>query len=130
MKIERKQLKEIEFLFNQSTKGLHLLFEDKKKLAHILSIPTKEKSFFDSKNMNKIQEVFTGLVSKKSLREKQNYLNSLTSENFEILVRTYFHIVDNTILTKNKTIHWAGPFRPPSKPLSLQEIVALEPHLA
>ena len=53
MKIERKQLKEIEFLFNQSTKGIHLLFEDNKKLAHILSTPTKEKAFFDSKNMDK-----------------------------------------------------------------------------
>ena len=105
MKIERKQLKEIEFLFNQSIKGVHLLFDDNQKLAHILSTPTKEKSFFDSKNMQKIQNVFTGLISRKSLKEKQNYLNNLTSENFEILVRTYFHIVDNTILTQNKTIH-------------------------
>ena len=46
MKIERKQLKEIEFLFNQSIKGLHLLFEDNKRLAHILKNPTQEKSFF------------------------------------------------------------------------------------
>ena len=105
MKIERKQLKEIEFLFNQSTKGIHLLFEDNKKLSHILSTPTKEKTFFDSKNMQKIQEVFTGLISRKSFKEKQNYLNDLDSEHFEILVRTYFHIVDNTILTQNKIIH-------------------------
>ena len=105
MKIERKQLKEIEFLFNQSINGIHLLFDDNKKLAHILSTPTKEKSFFDSKNIQKIQEVFTGLISKKSLKEKQSYLNNLNSENFEILVRTYFHIVDNTILTQSKTIH-------------------------
>ena len=105
MKIERKQLKEIEYLFNQSTKGVHLLFEDNRKLAHILSTPTKEKVFFDSKNMDKIQQVFTGLISRKSLKEKQDYLNNLSSENFEILVRTYFHIVDNTILTQNRTIH-------------------------
>ena len=105
MKIERKKLKEIEFLFHQSTKGLHLLFEDKAKLTNILRRPTKEKSFFDSKNMHKIQEVFTGLITKESLKAKKSYLNSLNSENFEILVRTYFHIVDNTILTNNKTIH-------------------------
>ena len=105
MKIERKQLKEIEFLFKQSIQGLHLLFDDTKKLSHILSTPTKEKSFFDSKNMHKIQAVFTGLISQKSIKEKQNYLNALNSENFEILVRTYFHIVDNTIATQNKTLH-------------------------
>ena len=105
MKIERKQLKEIEFLFNQSINGLHLLFDDNKKLAHILKTPTKEKSFFESRNMQKIQEIFTGLVSKKSLKEKQAYLTNLSAEHFEILVRTYFHIVDSTILTKKKVIH-------------------------
>ncbi len=105
MKIEKRQLKEIEFLFHQSTKGIHWLFEDNKKLAHILRHPTQEKSFFDSKNMQKIQKVFTELVSKKSIKAKQNYLSMLDSENFEILVRTYFHIVDNTILNKDKTIH-------------------------
>ena len=105
MKLERKQIQEIEFLFKQSIQGLHLLFNDTKKLTDILSTPTQEKSLFDSKNMNKVQEVFTGLVTKKTFREKQNYLNTLTSENFEILVRTYFHILDNTILTENKTIH-------------------------
>ena len=105
MKIERKQLKEIEFLFKQSVQGLHLLFDDQKKLTDILSKPTQEKTFFDSKNMCKIQEVFTGLISKKSFKDKQNYLNTLNTENFEILVRTYFHILDNTIASQNNTIH-------------------------
>lgn len=105
MKIERKQIKEIEFLFNQSINGLHLLFEDNKKLARILKNPTKEKSFFESGNMQKIQEIFTGLVSKKSLKEKQIYLTNLSSKNFEILVRTYFHIVDSTLSTQKKILH-------------------------
>lgn len=105
MKIERKQLKEIEFLFKQSTQGLHYLFEDKKKLALILSKPTKEQAFFDAKNMEKIQEIFTSFISKKSLKEKLKYLNNLDSKNFEIFVRTYFHIVDNTILTQNSLTH-------------------------
>ena len=82
MKIERKQLQEIEFLFNQSINGVHLLFDDRKKLAQILRAPTKEKAFFDSKNRQKIQEVFTGLISRKSIKEKQIYLNNLSSENF------------------------------------------------
>ncbi|MCY4321220.1 MAG: hypothetical protein OXC37_02275 [Bdellovibrionaceae bacterium] len=105
MKIERKQLKEIEFIFKQSIQGFHLLFDDNKKLSRILSKPTQEKTFFDSKKMDKIQEIFTNLISKKSIKEKQNYLNNLTAENFEILVRTYFHILDNTLSIKNQTVH-------------------------
>ena len=105
MKLERKQVQEIEFIFKQSVQGIHLLFNDKKKLTDILSQPTIEKTFFESKNMSKIQELFSSLVSKKSLIEKQNYLSSLNSKNFEILVRTYFHILENTVLNENKTIH-------------------------
>lgn len=105
MKIDRKQIKDIEFFFNQSVKGLHLLFEDTQKLIHILKTPTKEKIFFESENMQKIQKLFTNFISKKSFKEKQIYLTQLNPENFEILVRTYFHIVDSTILTKNNSIH-------------------------
>ncbi|MBC6416011.1 MAG: hypothetical protein GDA46_06460 [Bdellovibrionales bacterium] len=105
MKLEKKQIKEIEFLFKQSVQGIHFLFDDTKKLSDILSTPTQEKSFFDSKNMNKIQKLFSSLVSKKNLTEKQIYLSNLNPENFEILVRTYFHILENTVLNENKTIH-------------------------
>ena len=105
MKIEKKQLKEIEFLFTQSAKGLHLLFDDKNRLADILKEPTKEQSFFSSENMKRIQSLFTDLISKKTFQDKKEYLSKLNAENFEILVRTYFHIVDNTLLTGTRNLH-------------------------
>ncbi len=109
MKIEKKQLKkqlrEIEFLFSQSAKGLHHLFDDKARIANILSAPAREKNFFNSRNMKKIQNIFAELVSRKTVQDKKNYLSQLNSENFEILVRTYFHIVDNTILSSDKALH-------------------------
>ena len=105
MKIERKQLREIEFIFRQSAQGVHLLFDDRKKLIHILSRPVQEKSFFDDKNMEKLQEVFTGLLTQKGLRDKQVYLESLSAKHFEIFARAYFHIVENSILTQDKLIH-------------------------
>ena len=105
MKIEKKQLKEIEFLFDQSTKGLHLLFDDKEKLAIILKEPIHEQSFFSSKNMKTIQFLFTNLISKKSFFDKKAYLQTLNAKNFEILVKTYFHIVDNTFLSAERNLH-------------------------
>ena len=105
MKIEKKQLKEIEFLFDQSTKGLHLLFDDRAKITNILKEPIHEKSFFNTENMKRIQVLFTDLISKKSFHDKKAYLQALNSENFEILVKTYFHIVDNTFLSMDCTIH-------------------------
>ena len=105
MKIEKNQLKEIEFLFSQSANGLHLLFDDTKKLTDILKTPTREKQFFSSSNMKRIESLFTGLVAEKSFADKKKYLSNLNEESFEIIVRTYFHIVDNTVLTVHKTIH-------------------------
>ena len=106
MKIEKKQLREIEFLFAQSAKGLHHLFDDKARIADILSEPSKEKNFFNSENMKRIQGIFTDLVSQKTFQDKKDYLSQLNPESFEMLVRTYFHIVDNTILSADsRMIH-------------------------
>lgn len=105
MKIEKKQFKEIEFLFNQSMKGLHLLFDDNQRLHKILKTPTLEDQFFRPSNKEKIENLFTELISRKSFKAKKRYLDQLNPENFEILVRIYFHIVDNTLLTKNNTLH-------------------------
>ena len=105
MKIEKTHIKEIEFLFAQSANGMHLLFDDTNKIKNILKTPTEEKRFFSSSNMKRIESLFTGLVAEKSFAGKKRYLSRLNSESFEIVVRTYFHIVDNTILTVHKTVH-------------------------
>ena len=97
MEIKQSDLNAMELLLNQSAKGCHFLF-DHKKVAKILSQPKKERDFFNKDNIQQIQELLTGLLSKKSFYQKQNYLNSLDHQNFELLVRTYFHIVDSTVM--------------------------------
>ena len=104
IEIEERDLHEIEFCLNQSIRGHHLLF-DSKKVADILKTPTEKIDFFRKNNLRKIQTLLTGLISKKSLTEKRNYLASLDNEAFEILLRTYFHIVDNAVLASTKTVH-------------------------
>ena len=105
MKIEKRQIQEIEFLFSQSAKGIHILFDDSKKLADILKTPTRERQFFSSENMKQVESLFTGLVAERSVARKKAYLRSLSQENFEIVVRAYFHIVDNTARNEGKTVH-------------------------
>lgn len=104
IEIKERDLHEIEFFLNQSTRGHHLLF-DRKKVVDILKTPTEKIDFFKKNSLCRIQNLLTGLISKKSLEEKRNYLKSLDSEAFEILLRTYFHIVDNAILASTKTVH-------------------------
>jgi len=76
--------------------GIHLLF-DNETIAKVLKTPTEHVDLFALKNLDKIQELFTDFIQKKTLQEKQIYLSSLDQESFEMLLRTYFHIVDNSI---------------------------------
>lgn len=76
--------------------GIHLLF-DNETIARILKTPTEEMDLFHFRNLEKIQELFTRFVQNESLQEKQMWMESLDQESFEMLLRTYFHIVDNSI---------------------------------
>ncbi len=104
LEIKQNELNEMELLLNQSVKGHHFLF-DHKEVAQILKTPTEDIDFFNKENLHRIQTLMTGLLSKKSFHQKQTYLNSLDHKNFELLVRTYFHIVDSTVLAGLKSTH-------------------------
>ena len=86
----------MEALISQSAMGIHVLF-DNSAIAEVMSQPTDEKDFYNFDKMKKVQDVMTELIAKKTFFEKTSYLRDLDSENFSMLVRTYFHIVENSI---------------------------------
>jgi hypothetical protein len=98
MAISEQQLDQIEHLLQQSMNGLHILF-DHKKVAEILKTPTENTDLFKPPNLKKIDQMFAELVQRENLTSKQLYLDSLDPDSFEILLRAYFHIVDNTLKT-------------------------------
>ncbi len=97
-------LDEIERLLTQSMNGTHVLF-DNAQVATILQTPTEELDFFRVDNIDRIQSLFTNFVERPTLQDKQLFIESLDQESFEILVRIYFHIVDNSILAANPPRH-------------------------
>ncbi|RME17061.1 MAG: hypothetical protein D6797_03220 [Bdellovibrio sp.] len=99
-----KSLDKIELLLAQSMKGFHHLF-DNETIAKILQTPTESLDFFNYKNMDKIQSLFSELIQKESYHEKIIFLENLTPEEYEMLVRTYFHILENSILASNQEKH-------------------------
>jgi hypothetical protein len=84
--------------------GIHLLF-DNKTIARVLRVPTVETELFAHQNIEKIQELFTQFVGQETYHDKLSYLHSLDSESFELLLRTYFHIVDNSLFTSDLLRH-------------------------
>lgn len=102
--MEEHNLKQIELLLSQSLNGIHLLF-DHQHIANILRIPTEELNLFECEKMELVQDLFNRLIEKNSFYEKQQFIDELDQESFEILVRTYFHIVDNTALIASSYQH-------------------------
>ena len=86
----------MEALLKQSAQGFHILFENK-EIAKALSSAQDDKEFFDFEKMKRIQDVMTELVGKSSYYDKLAYLQELDRASYQLLIRTYFHIVDNTV---------------------------------
>lgn len=97
-------LKQIEYLLAQSVKGFHLLF-DRKLIKQTFTQPKNGIVDFEKEDRHKIQNLFAGLIESTSLGEKEGYLKKLCEEDKEILIKAYFHIVENTIKNSIKQIH-------------------------
>ena len=104
LNIEEQCLDAIEGLLSQSLKGLHFLF-DKDDIARVLKTPTEELDLFNEENIPKVQDLFLELIENYSFAEKKSYLDQLDNESYEIVLRAYFHIVDNTASTSFSLRH-------------------------
>ena len=102
--IDKDQLEQVEYLFNQSAQGLHVLF-DNASIRRVLSRPTEEMDFFTFENVDRIQKILSDFVSKNTLQAKRDFLDNLDRETFELLLRTYFNIVENSIFEQNLPRH-------------------------
>ncbi len=102
--VGKENLRQLEYLFAQSVQGVHLLF-DNASLAKILSKPSEELDVFSFENLDRVQNLFMDFINRETLEEKQAFLDSLSSETYELLVRTYFNIVENAVLEATDLKH-------------------------
>jgi len=86
----------MEALLRQSALGFHVLF-DNQSIAKALGTSRDNKEFFDFNKMKRIQDVMTELIAKPTYLEKMAYLRELDESSYQMLIRTYFHIVENTV---------------------------------
>ncbi|MEY4615961.1 MAG: hypothetical protein RJB66_921 [Pseudomonadota bacterium] len=103
-KIEEKSLMQMEALLHHSARGVHILF-DNQTIARILRAPTDQKVFLDVEKIKLVQDILTKLITKRSYNEKLAFLDELDPNSMEMLVRTYFHIVENTIRASTQQYH-------------------------
>ncbi len=97
-------LDQIEYLLYQSTQGFHFMF-DRSDILKVLSQPGDEKDFFTFTNMGKVQDMLTQFIEKPTMEQKRRFLETLGDGEFELLIRAYFHLVENTILANSNVKH-------------------------
>lgn len=104
IQIGSDKLQEIEYLLSQSIQGLHHLF-DNEIIGKILKTPTEDMDFFNIENIKQVQGILGDFIAQKSIIDKQRFLKDLDKKSYELLVRTYFNIVDNAVLEASKFRH-------------------------
>jgi hypothetical protein len=97
-------LEQMDNLILQSAKGIHLLFE-KNDIINALNDGLKKKDEADLEKLKKIQEVLYKFISIKLYSEKKEFLKSLSKDEYSLLIRAYFKIVENSMLSKSQMRH-------------------------
>jgi hypothetical protein len=95
---------EIEYLLYQSTQGIHFVFENA-DIARVLRSPSEGTNFYTKKNMERVQEMFEKLLDRPTMDEKKSFLDKLSPEDFELLIRAYFRLVEKAILENTDVRH-------------------------
>lgn len=95
---------QIEYLLYQSTQGVHFMF-DNRDIAKVMKSPMAKQDFHTTENMEKVQELLSGFLNRPTFSEKKTYLESLPEKDFDLLVRAYFQLVENTILAHSTLRH-------------------------
>jgi hypothetical protein len=89
---------QIEYLIHQSTLGVHFLF-DKRDVVRVMMTPTDEKEFFTLRNMERVQSLLSRFLEKPTMMDKERFLRSLNALERDLMIRAYFHLVENAIQT-------------------------------
>jgi len=95
--IKERGLQKMEALLRQSALGIHILFDNDTIAKSLKRKPRDDRELLDFDKMKRIQEIMTELITKGTYYEKVDYLQELDEDSFDMLVRTYIHIVENNV---------------------------------
>lgn len=97
-------LERMDQLIYQSTRGIHILFEHKDIVVAINdSDPSLEENTIEKLKL--IQDLLYKFIRIKEIDDKKVFLKDLSRQEYALLIRAYFKIVDNSILNKLSDKH-------------------------
>lgn len=106
--VNQKQLEQVEYLIEQSSRGYHILFDNDtlRKVFHERKFSIENENDKETpeekKEQENVEKHIEKLILQPTLVSKKAYLENLKPEMFIKVVRTYFSIVENNIFESQK----------------------------
>jgi hypothetical protein len=95
--VSEQQLKQVEYLLEQSSRGHHVLF-DPAELRRVFEKARTTNFTLSEEEAYETEPHLERLLEIPSLADKRAYLRTLDRAMFDRLVLTYFSIVENSLL--------------------------------
>jgi len=100
--VSEDQLEQVEYLIGQSIQGNHILF-DQDTIKRVFGA-------FDNDNPSEkeaygVEHHIERMILQPTLLQKRAYLEKLDHKTFELVVRTYFNIVENSLFEQTESKH-------------------------
>ena len=102
--VRNDDLVAVEDLLSQSLKGFHFAF-DRADIKLAMGAPLNGVLDFSKEDNAKVQEIFFEFVKRKGIQAKKDFLNVLPVLERELVIKTYFNILENTVKKCGKSVH-------------------------
>ena len=106
IEVSKEQLKQVEYLIEQSVNGNHILFTDidLKEVFRSQSI-TEDQELISIEQAYKVEHHIEKLILQPTLEQKRSYLDQLDRDTYHLIIKTYFSIVENNIYENLERSH-------------------------
>lgn len=103
--VSKTQLKQVEYLIQQSIQGNHVLFDTPTLRLIFKKLETGSGLSDWAEDAYSVEHHIERLILLPTLEQKRAYLEKLDEGTFETVVRTYFNIIENNIYENSEMRH-------------------------
>jgi len=97
-------MQEIQYIIQQSVNGYHVLF-DNETIKKFCNTAKTDDDIFDEQRSRTTEKLVEMFMSTPTINGRKLFFQSLPDEEKSLLIRTYFHIVENNVLAKKNALN-------------------------
>jgi len=97
--ISKDQMDELQFILSQAEIGVHVLFEN----HEIKKVFSKTLNLED--NIEEVEKLMEEFIAVPSISGKKFYFDALDENEKDIIIRSYFNIIENNILAQGRLLN-------------------------